>query len=65
MDETKNMSYELMFNKEAFNKQSLLYQSTHKRFMFTKPKVGDRADRVYSYYANTSDWRKDRYLRKS
>ena len=33
--------------------------------MFTKPKIGSRADRVYSYYSNTSDWRADRYLRIS
>ena len=33
--------------------------------MFTKPKVGSRADRVYSYYANDKDWRNDRYLRIS
>lgn len=37
----------------------------HKKFLFTRPKVGDRADRVYSYYANSSDWRRDRYLKKS
>jgi hypothetical protein len=33
--------------------------------MFTKPKIGSRADRVYSYYSNTSDWRGDRYLHVS
>ena len=33
--------------------------------MFTKPKIGSRADRVYSYYANDRDWRADRYLHVS
>lgn len=64
-DDTKNMSYELMFNRDAFNKQSLLYQSMHKKFLFTRPRVGDRADRVYSYYANRKDWNQDLYLKKS
>lgn len=43
-------------------KQSLLYQACHNQFMFTKPKVGGRADRVYSYYDYDRDWRRDRYL---
>jgi len=30
--------------------------------MFTKPKVGGKADRVYSYYDNKEDWSRDRYL---
>ena len=33
--------------------------------MFTKPKVGSRADRVYQYYSNDKDWRRDRYLKIS
>ena len=61
----QNVSYHLMFNKDAFSKQSLLYQSHHKKFLFTRPKVGDRADRVYSYYTNNDDWRKDKYLHTS
>jgi hypothetical protein len=64
-DSHKNVSHELMFNKDAFTKQSLLYQSHHKKFLFTRPKIGDRADRVYSYYENEADWSQDRYLSKS
>ena len=33
--------------------------------MFTKPKVGGGADRVYYYYGNEKEWSKDRYLRVS
>ena len=33
--------------------------------MFSKPKIGSRADRVYAYYANDRDWSNDRYLRVS
>ena len=51
-----------MCDPETFENQSLLYKATHRQFMFTKPKIGSRADRVYSYYSNTSDWRADRYL---
>jgi len=64
-NKTKNISHEMMFNKNAFKKQSFFYQGTHQQFMFFKPKVGDRADRVYSYYAYRDDWNKDNYLKKS
>ena len=57
-----NVSHQIMTNPDTFAEQSLLYRAEHKRFMFSKPKVGDRADRVYSYYANDDNWRKDRYL---
>jgi hypothetical protein len=30
--------------------------------MFSKPTVGSKADRVYSYYDNDKNWRSDRYL---
>ena len=52
----------MMCNPETFNDQSLLYKACHNKFMFTKPKVGSRADRVYTYYANSSDWKSDRFL---
>lgn len=51
-----------MNDNETFAGQSLLYRATHKQFMFTKPSVGSRADRVYSYYADERNWRRDRYL---
>lgn len=54
-----------MSDTQVFEQQSLLYQATHRKFNFTKPKIGSRADRVYSYYANDRDWRGDRYLRIS
>lgn len=34
-------------------------------FLFKRPKVGDKSDRVYSYYGYRDDWNKDRYLNKS
>ena len=51
-----------MTDKDTFKSQSLQYQAAHNQFMFSKPKVGSRADRVYSYYDNDRDWRSDRYL---
>ena len=33
--------------------------------MFHKPKVGDMADRVYSYYAYRDTWTKSKFLKKS
>ena len=61
----RNISANLMLNPDVFCGQSLLYQATHKKFMFTKPKVGDKADRVYSYYSNERDWSRDKYLTTS
>ena len=54
-----------MLNQDLFTQQSLQYQATHKKFMFTRNKIGSRADRVYSYYSNSNDWRTDKYLRIS
>lgn len=64
-NQSKNISYEMMFNKSAFSKQSYFYRGQHKSFMFHRPKVGDRSDRVYSYYNYRDNWKRDRYLSKS
>ena len=51
-----------MNDPERFSKQSLLYKATHQKFLFAKPKVKSRADRVYIYYDYDKNWRGDRYL---
>ena len=60
-----NLSHAMMFEPTTFHQQSLFYQSHHKKYMFSKPKVGGGADRVYSYYEDEKNWNKDHYLKVS
>ena len=60
-----NISRDMMTDSATFENQSLLYKAQHRQFLFTKPKIGSRADRVYAYYQNRRDWTADRYLRVS
>ena len=60
-----NISRTILNDKDKFRDQSELYRAEHNRFLFTKPQVGSRADRVYIYYAYNQQWRADKYLRTS
>ena len=42
-----------------FGDQCLLYKSEHNKFIFTRNRVGSRADRVSSFNINDADWNQD------
>jgi len=57
-----NISRDMMCDSETFENQSLLYKAQHRKHLFTRPKIGSRADRVTAYNMNRRDWDASRYL---